>query len=192
MSSITPAGDRPGALAAFAVQMGPEVGGELPVLLPVVSIGKGKQNDIVLPDDSVSTTHARLEFQDGAWRLTDLNSTNGTYVESVRLAPQVPTPLPYGSSVRFGGARLHFRPVETADPEQARASYTPPPKQATIRERPTGLRIPVWLLILLVVLIALAILLFGWLTVPAPQPVPTAPVTVSLVVGPSPPVLSLP
>jgi pSer/pThr/pTyr-binding forkhead associated (FHA) protein len=183
---ITPAGGRPGALATFAVQAGPQAGGELPIHLPVVTIGRGSQNDLVLPDDSVSSTHARLEFQDEAWRITDLNSINGTYVESVRLAPQVPTPLSYGSTVRFGGVRLHFRPVEAADPQAARASYAPPPREPSIRERPTGVRIPVWLIVLLVVLIALAVLLFGWIGT-APPPVPTAPAASLVVPLPPPP-----
>jgi hypothetical protein len=178
--AITPAGDRSGVLAAFAVEAGPQPGGELPIHLPVVTIGRGSQNDLVLPDDSVSTTHARLEFQSGAWSITDLNSINGTFVESVRLAPQVPTPLPYGSTVRFGGARLHFRSVEAADPEAARAAYSPPPRQTTIRERPRGVRIPVWLVVLLLVLLVLGALLFAWIGT-TPTPVPTAP-AVSLVV----------
>jgi pSer/pThr/pTyr-binding forkhead associated (FHA) protein len=181
--SIIPTGDRSGALAALGVQVGPQAGEEVPIHLPVVTIGKGKQSDIVLPDDSISSTHARLEYDQGAWRITDLNSTNGTYVESVRLAPQVPTPLPFGASVRLGGVKLHFRAVETADPEAARAAYTPPPRETTIRERKDGFRLPVWLLLLLLVLVVLAALLvYGWLwtgpgaePIPASEPVPAAP-----------------
>lgn len=160
--SIPPTGDRSGALAAFGIQAGPNSGEEVPIRLPVVSIGRGSKNDLVLADDSVSTTHARLEYENGAWRLTDLESANGTFVESVRLAPQVPTPLSYGSTVRFGGTRLHFRGVEAADPDAARASYTPPPAATTVRERRTGFRLPVWLVVLLLVLIALTFFLFGW------------------------------
>lgn len=134
---------------------------------PVMRIGRGAQSDLVLPDDSVSTTHARLDFEDGAWRLTDLGSTNGTFVESVRLAPEVPTPLVYGSSVRFGGVRLQFRPVEEADPETARAEYTEPPPPKRIADERTGLRIPVWFVVALLVLLVLAALLFaGVLDVP--------------------------
>jgi hypothetical protein len=174
--SITPAGDGSGALATFGIQMGPQAGEEIPVPLPVVSIGRGSQNDIVFADDSVSTTHARLEYGDGAWRITDLNSINGTFVESIRLAPEVPTPLPYGSTVRFGAVKLHFRPVEAADPDVARATYTPPPPKTPVRERRSGVRIPVWFVILLLVLIAIGILLWGWLWMdPAvPDAVPRA------------------
>ncbi|HEV2733498.1 MAG TPA: FHA domain-containing protein, partial [Longimicrobiaceae bacterium] len=123
---ITPLGDRSGALAAFGIQTGPQAGKEVPVRLPVVRIGRAAGNDVVIPDDSVSASHALLEFERDAWRITDLESTNGTYVEGIRLAPQVPTPLGYGASVRFGGIPLHFRAVETADPAAARAQYVAP------------------------------------------------------------------
>jgi pSer/pThr/pTyr-binding forkhead associated (FHA) protein len=169
--SITPTGDGAGALAVFSVEVGPQAGEEVPIRLPVVTIGRGSQNDVVLADDSVSTVHARLEYADGAWRLTDLDSTNGTYVDGMRLAPQVPTPLADGAAVRFGGARLQFRAVAESDPEAARTAYTPPPAATPIRERRGGVRIPVWLVVLLLVLIALAVLLFGWLwTEPVAQP----------------------
>src|SRR5680860_930462 len=88
-----PEGHVPGALALFAYKKGPREGQEIEIAHPVATIGQGAESDIVLLDDSVSTRHARLEYSGGGWRITDLNSTNGTYVEGVRLAPEVPTPL---------------------------------------------------------------------------------------------------
>ncbi|HEX2191343.1 MAG TPA: FHA domain-containing protein [Longimicrobiaceae bacterium] len=172
---ITPLGDRSGALAAFGIQNGPLAGQEVPIRLPVVRIGRAAGNDVVIPDDSVSATHARLEFGDGAWRITDLESTNGTYVEGVRLAPQVPTPLSYGASVRFGGVPLHFRAVETADPAAARAGYVEPERAATVREgAAAGRRIPVWVVLLILVLLALAVVFFTTFN-PTPTPAGEAP-----------------
>lgn len=146
------------ALALFGVLAGPRLGDEFPVLSPVVTIGQGPQNDLVLDDDSVSRNHARLEFRAGSWLLTDLESTNGTTVEGVRLAPGVPTPLAYANTVRFGGVRLQFREVETADPEAARASYREPPRQQEERRR--HFRLPLWVVLLLLVLIAVAVAIF--------------------------------
>jgi HD-GYP domain-containing protein (c-di-GMP phosphodiesterase class II) len=44
--------------------------------------------EIVLDDSSVSRRHAELRYQSGAgWMLRDLESTNGTYLNGVRLGP---------------------------------------------------------------------------------------------------------
>jgi class 3 adenylate cyclase len=48
---------------------------------PVISIGRGEQNDLVVPLDCVSRVHARIEFRRGKFILVD-QSTNGTYVFS--------------------------------------------------------------------------------------------------------------
>lgn len=152
-SDITPSN----ALALFGVLAGPRRGEEIPVAAPVVSIGQGAQNDLVLDDDSVSRSHARLEFRMGSWLLTDLESTNGTAIEGVRLAPGVPTPLAYASTVRFGGVQLQFREVEDADPEAARAGFREPKEEADAV--PRHFRLPLWILLLLLILAALAVFL---------------------------------
>jgi predicted component of type VI protein secretion system len=144
------------ALALFAVQAGPRIGAEFPVPSPHAAIGSGAGNEVVIEDDSISTRHALLEYEHGGWRLTDLESTNGTFVEGVRMAANVPTPLAYGASVRFGGVRLHFRPVKTADPEAARAAFTPPTAETRLSERRTGFRLPLWVAALVVLAIAIA------------------------------------
>jgi hypothetical protein len=167
-------GDRTtGPLATFALQKGPGAGTELFVRLPMVSIGKGAHNDVVLDDDSVSTRHAELEYVRGGWRITDLGSANGTFVESVRLAPEVPTPLSYGSTIRFGAVQAHFRPVPGADPASARELYVPPVARPRVAERNRA-RVPFWFVLLLLVLIAAALVWYGlaWTPEPGPTPLP--------------------
>lgn len=154
---VVPAESAPGVLAVFSIRAGPRIGEDIAVLTPVVQIGSGPQNDLVIAEDSVSQHHARLEFERGAWRITDLESTNGTFVEGIRLAPEVPTPLAYGSSVRFGGVRTHFRPVASADPAAARMAYVPPPAPTPVRER-RGSGFPLWAVVLLLIALALV----GW------------------------------
>ena len=46
----------------------------------MITIGRDRENDIVLDSDSVSRRHARIEHRDARIYLTDLDSTNGTYV----------------------------------------------------------------------------------------------------------------
>jgi hypothetical protein len=166
--TISPTGDLSGALAALGVQAGPQVGEEVPIRARTVRIGRGPSNDILLDDDSVSGSHARLDWDvnSKAWRVTDLGSTNGTYVESVRIAPGVPTPLPFGAGVRFGGVRMYFRDVEDAGaPEAAPAVVGTAPSapervsQPTTSTGPrTGLRTG---LIAVGVLIAVALAALG-------------------------------
>jgi pSer/pThr/pTyr-binding forkhead associated (FHA) protein len=170
--ATTPEGTPARRLAVLAIQAGPRIGEEFPVGSPRVQIGSGSQNDVVISDDSVSTSHALLEYEHGGWRLIDLDSTNGTYVEGVRLAPQVPTPVHYGSSLRFGGLRLQFRGVAQADPEAARAEYVPPAREPTLAERRPGFRMPLWLLVALVLLVlAIAVGVYSWMH-PGSQPSP--------------------
>ena len=72
-----------------------------------LTIGRGRQNDIALPDDEyASARHARLEpRQDGVW-LQDLGSTNGTYLNGTQL--ERPRRLTNGDIVRVGDTDLRF------------------------------------------------------------------------------------
>lgn len=72
---------------------------------PVV-LGRREYCDIVLPDGSVSRRHARLEPQKGRWVLTDLNSTNGTFVNGERVQTRLLSP---GDSIRLGSNLFAFK-----------------------------------------------------------------------------------
>ena len=78
---------------------------------PIVTIGRASDNAITLGDVGVSSRHARLNWRDDAWHLTDLGSTNGTWIGARQLEPNAPAPLREGDKVRLG--RLEFR-VERA------------------------------------------------------------------------------
>lgn len=167
-----------GPLASFGVTAGPRYGEQIPVSSPVITIGRAAGCELVIDDDSVSAKHARLEFDLGAWRITDLESTNGTAVEGVRLAPNVPTPLPYGATVRFGGVKMTFHEVDSADLAAARAAYVPPAKEVALKDERRGFRFPLWLALLVVILLALAAYAVYQMAQPAPvqpRPVPAAP-----------------
>uniref|UniRef100_A0A0E0J668 FHA domain-containing protein n=1 Tax=Oryza nivara TaxID=4536 RepID=A0A0E0J668_ORYNI len=62
-----------------------------------VTVGRvPEQADIVLSVATVSGTHARLEKKEGSLLVTDLESTNGTYINERRLTPGFPTPIDPG------------------------------------------------------------------------------------------------
>lgn len=52
----------------------------------IMSIGRSRDNDVVVENLSVSRNHARIRRQGGKYILTDLNSANGTYVNGVRVS----------------------------------------------------------------------------------------------------------
>jgi hypothetical protein len=52
-------------------------------------VGRDENCDLQLSDSMVSRFHAEINFEGGSWWVRDLNSTNGTYVEGVRI-DQVP------------------------------------------------------------------------------------------------------
>jgi two-component system, NtrC family, sensor kinase len=54
---------------------------------PCVRLGREKGNCVQLHDSEVSRFHAELRWRDGRYELVDLDSSNGTYVNS-QLAPQ--------------------------------------------------------------------------------------------------------
>jgi pSer/pThr/pTyr-binding forkhead associated (FHA) protein len=101
-----------GPLANFLVRSGGLKGTRLIVKTPVANIGRADYNDLVLPDESVSTSHAKLQRREGVWVLMDLASTNGTYVDGERIGAD--TPIAPGTLVRFGDVQLVFEPTDDA------------------------------------------------------------------------------
>jgi hypothetical protein len=72
-----------------------------------LTLGRSSQNDIQLKrDEYASSTHARLEpRRDGVW-LEDTGSTNGTYLNGIRLTH--PKRLTPGDIVRIGETELRY------------------------------------------------------------------------------------
>jgi len=79
---------------------GPEAGSAFQLMGPSITIGRAADSDIVIDDNMVSRHHARLDMQANAYVLTDLGSTNGTWVNGRRIS--TPVPLQASDSVRFG------------------------------------------------------------------------------------------
>ena len=51
-----------------------------------INVGRVQGNDLMLPKGNVSKHHARLLYRDGRFIVTDLKSTNGTYVNGRKIA----------------------------------------------------------------------------------------------------------
>lgn len=74
----------------------------LPPAPAVLGVGRGEMNEIILSDIAVSTHHARLEVAAGTLHVTDLGSTNGTYINGQRLSPQSAARLNPNDQLRLG------------------------------------------------------------------------------------------
>lgn len=51
---------------------------------------------------TVSGTHCKVSKISGSWHIQDLGSTNGTFVQGNRLAPNVPHPLSNNAAIKVG------------------------------------------------------------------------------------------
>jgi pSer/pThr/pTyr-binding forkhead associated (FHA) protein len=103
-----PSGPATLPIASLLVRSGDLRGRRLPITLSVVNVGRADYNDIVIADPSVSTTHAKLQRKDDVWVLTDLGSTNGTFVEGEPVTGE--TALTPGTTLRFGDVSALFEP----------------------------------------------------------------------------------
>ncbi len=70
-----------------------------------ILLGRHLTCDVVLDDLSVSRRHARLVFRDGRWVIQDLESTNGTEVNGVRVGR---CELHPGDHIGLGDERLRI------------------------------------------------------------------------------------
>lgn len=73
-------------------------------------LGRGSDCQIIMDDTNVSRHHAELKFTDGNWVITDLNSANGTFVNSFPVSNH---PLKHMDIIQVGGAMLVFNDPHT-------------------------------------------------------------------------------
>jgi hypothetical protein len=77
-----------------------------------VRVGRAPDVEISLNDGTLSGTHFALLRDGGRWSAEDLGSTNGTFVENVRLKAGERMTLRNGSSIRAGSVMLTFHTAE--------------------------------------------------------------------------------
>ncbi|WP_437971790.1 ATPase, T2SS/T4P/T4SS family [Sorangium sp. So ce260] len=87
-----------------------------------INVGRVQGNDLMLPKGNVSKRHARLLFRDGRFIVTDLKSTNGTYVNGRKIAQA--TIVREGDKIYIGDFVLR---IETAAAGTAPPDSTAPP-----------------------------------------------------------------
>ena len=105
IGAAPPLGNSPRLVATagtYAGQIFPLNGG-------VVTIGRDAANPIPLPNDAnVSRRHATVQSESGQYAVTDHGSSNGTYVNGVKIGAQAPQPLRPGDEINIGNTRFRF------------------------------------------------------------------------------------
>src|SRR5512136_1306654 len=89
-----------GAHYRLVMRQGPNPGQVYELDRTEVAIGRDIANDIVINDVEVSRKHARLTLEADRYKIEDLNSTNGTYIDGQRLIG--PHLLAIGEVIMFG------------------------------------------------------------------------------------------
>jgi FHA domain-containing protein len=77
-----------------------------PLTRDAYTIGRHRNNDIVISDPKVSSFHARIDRSVEGYVLVDLKSRNGSYVNGKRIETGL---LKTGDEVRMGTARLAYK-----------------------------------------------------------------------------------
>ncbi len=79
-------------------------------------IGSRPDCDIVVDEPTVSGRHCQIQFEDGQWQVSDLDSTNGTWVDSVRI--EAVRDISRGAPIRLGQTvYLDWNQVPSTEPE---------------------------------------------------------------------------
>jgi hypothetical protein len=142
------------------VEQGESAGRDFGLDQPVITLGRGKDNDIVLLEHGVSRQHARIQQTPQGWMLTDLGSTNGTSVNQQRIPAYEAHLLHPGDRVAIGAAILVTQEDEVAEPPTPHR-VKPAPAQEGRREPRPALMIAgaVLLVVVLVGIVALLVIL---------------------------------
>ncbi|MDH4137427.1 MAG: NBR1-Ig-like domain-containing protein [Anaerolineae bacterium] len=130
----------------LTVQKGPQRGQRFSVAKDSIILGRVRGSDVVISDPEVSRRHASITWERGQPVIRDLGSTNGTFVNGVRITG--PQALRDGDTIGLGKVQLGFQcPAvagaypTVAGPAPRPPAYAPPPPAppAEARRGPGGL-----------------------------------------------------
>lgn len=77
----------------------------------VWTLGRSDENNLTVGDPAVSSRHARLEAHSGVLAVADVGSSNGTFINGARLAPNSPAILREGDRLTLGQTEFFLRQI---------------------------------------------------------------------------------
>jgi len=95
---------------SLLVKLNNQLHQEIRLDLPELTIGRAKDNDLVVADPCISAHHARLVKVESMFYVEDLGSTNGTFINGLKIDEQ---PLKDLDEISIGTYRLFFRESDT-------------------------------------------------------------------------------
>lgn len=84
---------------------GPDENKKFDLSLKSTRIGKKEDNDVVLLDNTVSRHHIAIEMTSDSFLLRDLESTNGTYINGLKVKEAYLSP---GDVIKIGNSEIEF------------------------------------------------------------------------------------
>ncbi len=114
-------------MAHLIMRRGPEPGTIFRLNTPVITIGRGNRNTIIIHDNEVSREHVRLTLTDNGYEILDMNSSNGTFINGQVLEGGTTWLLQTNCIIELGDSiTLEFRPGEpgTDDLRATRTAQT--------------------------------------------------------------------
>ena len=92
-------------LVTYATNAPEIVGQLLPLDKPLLTVGRRGDQDMIVPEATVSGAHAALRWQGGSWVIEDLSSTNGSYADH-NYDRKTQVALIHGSEAQIGELRV--------------------------------------------------------------------------------------
>ena len=106
-------GEFPATMAVVVVKRGPNAGSKFMLDADVTRAGRHPDSDIFLDDITVSRRHAEIRREEGGYRVRDVGSLNGTYVNRERIDDAT---LGNGDELQIGKFKLVFFSGTSAKP----------------------------------------------------------------------------
>src|SRR4051812_9248557 len=88
---------------------GPQRGREFVIARDVIRVGKSEDNDLMIPEETVSRSHFEIVRDAKGYLLRDLHSTNGTFLDGAEVREAY---IRAGSVITAGTVQLKFQPYE--------------------------------------------------------------------------------
>jgi ABC transport system ATP-binding/permease protein len=111
-----------------------EIGGlRIPLADTAIVLGRDPGCDLPLQDERVSWRHVQVELREGAPLVTDLGSSNGTYLDGAKIGADA-IPISAEAIIQIGSTRARLREV-AAEPSAAHGRF----RRVPVRRRPLGI-----------------------------------------------------